>query len=1344
MIYRTAHRATYRNINDNLGLVSYRIAQLTNQAATERRINTPSDDPTGAARVLGTRSTLSAINQYRTNLSVSDLWLSESGNAAQSVKEVLDNIYTLTEQAATDTYSDSQREAILTEVEGWFQQLLQNGNTKIGDSYIFSGQKVNTQSFAAQVEAHKVRAGCQNSTAWTGKVVNWGSPVFNNRPDLPVQSQDFLIEVVQAGGVDSRWFSTPSKLAGATINGGQVTTGSPMGWEAYNLSLRTTDARYNDYQIRFVAGTANQTSTGSAARNNGLSFSAGAFAYVLAQGSPPYTGPVTVNYVLGGSWAEARAAAASAAGAAAYASALTSAHGAGLYSAAAYASAVSAANGLFSAAVHDHAVASGYSEASATAVAYATAISAGLFDISVYWASIAGGLPAARAADAAIDAVATINYGYTSAISAGLFSAQAFNTAIAAGLSHHNAVECAMKAAATVWAQRAWQAAYDAEPAARAAYEGSGVVTVTLLTDGEHPPGSVASAGAVLAALKVMASAEGWNSAASAFSHLAWGEGWMSAVTIPPDRYIADWSFFFKLTDSPPNTGCGKVGPGSITFNDTEVRAEVKNGQVTVYLPRANDPDGRGDFTASVSAVAAALNKLVDPCHTDKYIFTAEATAGADLIFQPSAAWVPLATSQPYTLAHATLSPKGTQNDLIWSVRNNGNKFEGAAGNQLSVQYVLPTGPDCINPVPKLVFNSATGLVTVHAAGDINIYNNIYAKVFYETGSKATAHEKAIAAAVTTTANDVKAMVNGTAAFPAEYEIVSWAEGSATAHREVLKSGAAAQKAISCIFEVSLADGNSGDGRLNIAHPRTYLADGYNQPALFRVSQDGGKTWGPPQSFGASEYQVGDMFHNAFLGHASLTTNIPGQANDLVFTARYQGTWGNDLRVEYQLPDRTSHPNPATTVTVGPNPWNVCVTLRTDAQGRVLSTAKEVMEAVNNHPVASQLVLADLANYHEGGDGVVDLMKCTSLAVGPPYQVTGKSVITPLGYATATVSFPYSAPSQSDPNIIFQATAQGAAGNKLGIRYTTSADPTRYASASAANNSYQAETTVRYETDPKTHQTVLVVHLGTEVLPSCPDGTIDPNAAAGWREKFPLYSCTSSRAVTTTAGDVLKAVVDYNTAHPDQALVWPQFERYPEGWDSTAKVGPTDGIVWLKGGENPDSAEQHGVNLKFIPDGTALRVGDVFEVPVGWYRGDDKNMDVNLDSNTRGALNTTGTDLLGGNGAGDNILDTVQRLMFALKQNDTEAIGRELPKVKAAIEKVATLESKIGTKQIRNKFVAHTLDQKQFGAETLLSSIEDVDFSKLITDLKNAQTVYEALLGVTGLTTTLSLLSFIV
>ena len=117
--------------------------------------------------------------------------------------------------------------------------------------------------------------------------------------------------------------------------------------------------------------------------------------------------------------------------------------------------------------------------------------------------------------------------------------------------------------------------------------------------------------------------------------------------------------------------------------------------------------------------------------------------------------------------------------------------------------------------------------------------------------------------------------------------------------------------------------------------------------------------------------------------------------------------------------------------------------------------------------------------------------------------------------------------------------------------------------------------------------------------------------------------------------------------------------------------------------------------------------------------------------------------MLGGNGQAGNILDIVQRLHWALQHNDTELVGKELPKLKAAIEQITSLETQVGTRQIRNQFVQKNLDQAKFSAESLLSTVEDADFSQLITDLKNAQTVYEACLGATGLTSKVSLLNYI-
>jgi flagellin-like hook-associated protein FlgL len=57
--------------------------------------------------------------------------------------------------------------------------------------------------------------------------------------------------------------------------------------------------------------------------------------------------------------------------------------------------------------------------------------------------------------------------------------------------------------------------------------------------------------------------------------------------------------------------------------------------------------------------------------------------------------------------------------------------------------------------------------------------------------------------------------------------------------------------------------------------------------------------------------------------------------------------------------------------------------------------------------------------------------------------------------------------------------------------------------------------------------------------------------------------------------------------------------------------------------------------------------------------------------------------------------------------------------------------------------VANNLELNKYAADTTLSQVEDADFTTLITNLKNAQLVYEAVLGTTGLTTKLSLLNYI-
>jgi flagellin-like hook-associated protein FlgL len=803
-------------------------------------------------------------------------------------------------------------------------------------------------------------------------------------------------------------------------------------------------------------------------------------------------------------------------------------------------------------------------------------------------------------------------------------------------------------------------------------------MTVHLQTNGKEPPSasSEATASAVAAAVNAASTAYGAQLAATAAGtgqvELSRGTGGLAYNTI-------------------------------ISFNHgTTVSVDGTN--VTVYLARGDYPDDQ--IVATAQDVADAINN--DPIAGS--MLKAGATGvGAFGTAEIQSSYQSMTVTDPYTLAQVLAEVPGTHNDLVYSVLNEPGAAIGAAGNQYSVVYQWPD-PPAVTASTTARYDSATSTIIVTLGTSASVFLDEYARL-YATPSLSTYHDAAESmrlarlAANTGTAASVASAVN------------------ALSSAENLHIGA------------KNAEGDSGLGLVTAGGPFQFQ-EGYDQPALFRVSQDGGLTWGPPTAISPSEFQTGGLYYNSQLGHASLTTNLPGGANDLVFTANYMGTWGDDVRVEYRAP---SGANPSEAkVEVGPQPWNICVTLGTDAAGRVNTTAQQVMDLVNNHPEAGQLVTASLANYHEGGGGVVTVMDCVNLSTGEPYEIDGRTRITPLGYATATVAFDYNPPDQASPDLIFQALTHGSSGNAIGVRYTVSADAAVYGQGAL----YQDQVTISYETDELGRQ-IAVVHLATTSLPSCPDPENEREAYDQFQKLYPTYSCTSSRAVLSTAGDVLEALVAKNLAEPDTALVWASMEWKDEGWDSTAKVGPTGSTVWLTGGDDSLKASDYGVALKFVPDGSSLQVGDIFEVDVGWYNGDSGNLDIESMSGYRTTTNVAGDALLGANGADDNVLDTISRLSWALKHDDSELVAAELPKLKAAIEKITTMETNLGTKIIRNEFVLNNLELNKYAAETILSETEDADFTKLITDLKNAQTVYEAVLGTTGLTTKLTLLNYL-
>lgn len=131
------------NMNDSLTS----LMELNIQAASQKRINRPSDDPVGTARVLGHRDAITALEQYKTNAEDAKGWLNIADNTLIEVNTILTRFRELAEQTATGTVGADNREQVSYEARQLFDQLVNMANTQFEGKYIFGGHKTTTTPF---------------------------------------------------------------------------------------------------------------------------------------------------------------------------------------------------------------------------------------------------------------------------------------------------------------------------------------------------------------------------------------------------------------------------------------------------------------------------------------------------------------------------------------------------------------------------------------------------------------------------------------------------------------------------------------------------------------------------------------------------------------------------------------------------------------------------------------------------------------------------------------------------------------------------------------------------------------------------------------------------------------------------------------------------------------------------------------------------------------------------------------------------------------------------------------------------------------------------------------------
>lgn len=125
-----------------------RLARTQEQASTGRRLNRPSDDPVDFRGALRLKDALGQTERYLRSVDLSRTRLRASEEAMADAMDVVGEAQTLAVQARNGTNGPDARAALRSQVEQFFDQLLDASNAKApGGGYVFSGVVADAPAF---------------------------------------------------------------------------------------------------------------------------------------------------------------------------------------------------------------------------------------------------------------------------------------------------------------------------------------------------------------------------------------------------------------------------------------------------------------------------------------------------------------------------------------------------------------------------------------------------------------------------------------------------------------------------------------------------------------------------------------------------------------------------------------------------------------------------------------------------------------------------------------------------------------------------------------------------------------------------------------------------------------------------------------------------------------------------------------------------------------------------------------------------------------------------------------------------------------------------------------------
>ncbi len=132
-----------RHLQDN----TEKLDKLNQKLSSGKKFQLPSEDPAGATSSMDLEGILSGDDQHLRNINQAKNWLQSSEDALANGSKLLHSGRELAVKGANHSLSKTDRQSLAKEVEELQNELINTANAKLGDRYLFSGQKTNPEAY---------------------------------------------------------------------------------------------------------------------------------------------------------------------------------------------------------------------------------------------------------------------------------------------------------------------------------------------------------------------------------------------------------------------------------------------------------------------------------------------------------------------------------------------------------------------------------------------------------------------------------------------------------------------------------------------------------------------------------------------------------------------------------------------------------------------------------------------------------------------------------------------------------------------------------------------------------------------------------------------------------------------------------------------------------------------------------------------------------------------------------------------------------------------------------------------------------------------------------------------